>query len=199
MTALRYIVLIAAMTIFAGCAEEAPPRSVTEFMDNPNLLEAVLVRCRQNRNESRYEAECVNGREAVKLLEAEEDVNVSAQLEAESKRKRDALRRTQRAVAEARRRAAEGQKRREEAEYLAQFGELPPTEEPDVEEMTGNIPLAVIPETVNEQESASGETVDLPAAGSNAPVIETAPADEPPADLESIRDELSRRSDDGNQ
>ena len=51
MTALRYIVLIAAMTIFAGCAEEAPPRSVTEFMDNPNLLEAVLVRCRQNRNE----------------------------------------------------------------------------------------------------------------------------------------------------
>ena len=199
MKSLRHIVLIAALVSFVGCAEEVRPRSVTDFMDNGNLLEAVLVRCRQNRAESRYVAECVNAREAVKLLEAEEDRNRSVQLEAESQRKRDALRRTQTAVAEARRRSVEGQKRREEAEYLAQFGELPPSENAEGDAMSGNEPMAVIPETVNEQADTGGDVSELPATGSNAPVVDTAPVEEAPTDLDAIREELRRRDDDGNQ
>ena len=44
------------------------------------------------------------------------------ELEASSERKREALRRTQAAAAEARRREAEAEQVREEAAYLSQFG-----------------------------------------------------------------------------
>ena len=173
-------------------------------MDNPILLEAALVRCTQNRSETRYDSECINAREAVKLIEAEEEAKRREELEAQSKRKRDALRRTQQAAAEARRRAAEAQRQREEAAYLAQFGELPPSAEQGGGTGTGNEPIAVIPETVDAPpESGDGATPLLP-AGSNAPAVVTEPEPEPAAeeapanDLASIRDELKRRNNDGN-
>lgn len=200
MKVLRIIAPIAAMALLAACSEEAPPRTVSEFIEHPILLEAALVRCTQNRAESRYEAECVNAREAVMLTEAKEDSARREELEAQSKRKRDALRRTQRAAAEARRRAVEAQKRREEAAYLAQFGELPPPVDEEAEDASGNIPLAVVPEAADDGLTYSGGVSTLPEIGSNAPVMDTSPEDETASDLESIRDELRRRNDDeGNE
>lgn len=135
-----------AAVLLTACSEEPPPRSVEEFIANPVVLEAVMVRCSRNRAETRYEAECLNAREAVDRILAREKALRRAELEAESERKREALRRTQRAAAEARRRAAEAARLREEAEYLAQFGEvpaeLPPAEDPGP---AGNAPVAVIP------------------------------------------------------
>ena len=199
MKLLRITIPAAAVMLLAACAEEKQPRTVSQFIEHPILLEAALVRCTRNRAESRYDAECVNAREAVMLTEAQADSARRAELEAQSKRKRDALRATQRSRDEARRRVAEAHRQREEAEYLAQFGVLPPIEEPVTEELSGNVPLALIPEAEDRGATYSGEVGTLPDIGSNAPVMEIAPDEEPETDLESIRDELQRRNDERNK
>jgi hypothetical protein len=160
---------------------------VQEFLDDRILLEAAVVRCAQSRAETRYEAECVNARQAVSILEAREERERAALLEEQSQRKRDALRRTQEAAAEARRRAEEAERLRREAEYLAQFGELPPpgNEAEDAVETVGNVPGAVIPD---EPETA-------PATGSTENADATDGSDAPP-DLNAVREELRRRGED---
>ncbi len=199
-----------------ACDNEPPPRTVTEFMENPILLEAAVVRCAQNRAESRYDAECMNAREAVKIIEAREEASRRAGLEAESERKRQALRRTQQAAAEARRRAEEERRRREEAEYAAQFGE-PPPESAATDMADSNAPMAVLPapppaNTGQSIESPYDEApVDegsydapppvSPPASTSAPVAEAQPQQAEPetapdtTDLDAIREELKRRSD----
>jgi hypothetical protein len=178
------------LVLLAACAKEPPPVSVAEFMENPRLLEATMVRCGQNRSETKYEADCVNARDAINRLEAREKVAKRAELEAQSERKRQALRRTQQAAAEARRRAAEDRMLREQSEYLG------------VEE--GEIPEgAVLIETTEPPVDAGA------AAGGNAPGVEISPPEpevsdefiieEMPADaaqggdIDSIREELQRR------
>ena len=199
----RVTVLLGGLALVAGCAEPPPPRSVQEFVDNPLVLEAALVRCSRNRSETRYEAECVNAREANKIIAAREEAERRAEFEAQSERKRQALRRAQEAAAEARRRATEAQKRREEAAYLAQFGQLPPdTSEQEQQPGAGNVPIAVLPEPV--EDTAAGdngyrEPLSVsPSASSNAPVAEVEPEPEPeavaPRDLDEIREELKRRN-----
>lgn len=184
----------------AGCAPKEPPaRTTTEFVDNPMLLEAAMVRCQQNRQESRYDPECINAREAVKRIQAKEEETRRVELEARSERKRAALRRTQQAAAEARRRAEEAERLREEAEYLAQFGVLPPTDDHSDDDAIpeGNLPLAVIPEANEADDVAPArDAVVLPTDGANAPVAEPVPEEAPIGDLESIREELRRRNDD---
>lgn len=195
--------LLCGLSLLAACGKEAPPpRSVTEFVENPIMLEAAMVRCAQDRSKSRYDAECVNARAAVDRIQAKEEAAARAALEARSERKRAALRRTQEAAKEARRRAAEAQRQREEAEYLAQFGVPPPdgtaatAEEPLAE---GNLPIAAIPEAAEtpapeDALSYDGEADESAAVteGSNAPLMQTE-ADAAATDLESIRDELRRR------
>lgn len=210
----KALILLSAIAIaLAGCEREPPARTLTEFMDDPLLLEAALVRCTQNRAETRFSAECVNAREAVKIIEAREEAKRRAELEAQSQRKRDALRRTQQAAAEARRRVAEAEKERREQEYFELYGVMPP-EDDGADEAAGNVPMAVIPEATddlqgNTEEYDGDEYFEpLPAAGSNAPVVDAPPADTPPADeppaaddeaitdLDSIREELRRRNED---
>ena len=164
--------MLCGIGLLAGCSKEPPPRSVTEFVDNPMLLEAAMVRCSRDRAESRYEAECVNAREAVKRIAAKEEAEGRAELEARSERKRQALRQTQQAAAEARRRAEEAGRLRREAEYLAQFGVLPPADtEQDEETAAGNAPGVVIPERAEDEDALqSGES--LPRVdGANAPGV----------------------------
>lgn len=190
MKTLRLITGFTGMALLAACAKEPPPVSVVEFMENPRLLEATMVRCGENRSEMKYEGDCVNAREAINRLEAREKAARRAELEAQSERKRQALRRTQQAAAEARRRAAEKRRLREQAELLG-------VTEGEVPDGAG---------LVNEMESA----VDAPpAVGGNAPGVEISPPEpevsdefiieEIPADpaagsdLESIREELKRR------
>jgi hypothetical protein len=199
---LRFTSLLCGLVIISGCTEEVPPPSVQEFLDDPIALEAAVVRCGANRTETRYEAECVNARQAVSIIEARKDRERREAFEAESAAKRAALRRTQQAAAEARRRAEEAERLRREAEYLAQFGELPPPENEGAEvgEVAGgeaavNAPGAVLP-PAPEQPSAEAAESAPPSDGGNAPTVVT----EPPADLDAVREELRRRSEetDGN-
>jgi len=192
----RVSMLLCGFAVVVGCAEEPQPRSVMEFIENPIMLEAAVVRCAQNRSESRYVAECVNARQAVSIIEAKEERARRDRFEAQSDRKREALRRTQRAAAEARRRAAEAERRRKEAAYLAQFGELPPSEDGDsgVDEAAANAPSMVVPEAADDSGAGSAPVESVPASdGGNAPVSDS----EPSSDLEAIRDELRKRSEEG--
>jgi hypothetical protein len=198
----RSTILLCGFALLLGCAEEIAPPSVQDYLDDPISLEAAVVRCAANRSETRYNAECVNARQAISIIEAKEERDRRAAFEAESDRKRQALRRTQQAAAEARRRAEELEQRREEAEYLAQFGELPPREDPVTEPAikTTNAPSAVIPSaddtTGQSYEDANPyeETrpyEEMPASdGGNAPVAEPAPE----GDLDAVREELRRRT-----
>lgn len=194
----QMILSLCGIALLAACAKEPPPRTVTEFIENPLLLEAAMVRCSQDRSKYRYEAECVNARQAVARIQAREEAERQAELEASSERKRKALRRAQEAAAEARRRAAEAEKQRREAEYLAQFGVLPPPEDGAADEFKDdNLPIAVVPEAVDESRtSAAYEDAAPLVEGGNAPVPEPTPEAEPPSDLASIREELKRRNED---
>ncbi len=184
MTTTRLVIVCGSLSLLAGCAKELPPRTVGEFLENRILLEATMVRCGQDRNMSKYEAECVNAREAINLIATEEDKARRAELEAQSVRKRKALRRTQQAAAEARRRALEARRRREEAEYLRVFEIVPAGEgtEGAVPAGTDGAPGSV--QRIND----SSDVEQAPADGLQ-------PADDVTQDLESIRKELRRRQD----
>lgn len=179
---MRLTVLLLGIGLLAGCArDEPPPRTVTEFLDNPILLEAAMVRCSRDRRESRYDPECVNAREAVKRVQAREEEARRLELEARSENKRKALRRMQQAQEEARRRTEEAERLRQEAEYLAQFGVLPPSGDDSTEEAipAGNVPIAVVPEAGAEGVTAPPQVEAEPSvAGSNAPTIEIVPPEE---------------------
>ena len=188
----RLTSLLCGLFMLGGCTEEVPPRSVQDFLADPNSLEAAVVLCSQNRSQTRYDTECVNARQAISIMEAKEDRARRDAFEAESNKKRQALRRTQQATAEARRRSDEAAQRRREAEYLAQFGELPPAENGNVEidEAATNAPSAVIPAPDAEVTQLPGD--EQPATdGGNAPVAEPSP---PATDIDAVREELRKRS-----
>lgn len=197
----RLTTVLLGAALLAGCSEKEPPaRTVSEFVENPILLEAAMVRCSRDRRESRYDQECMNAREAVNRIEAKEEQMRREELEARSESKRRALRRMQEAQAEARRRAEDAERLRKEAEYLAQFGVLPPSDEGgDSEELPAtNAPIAVVPESGADEQSSEGYSQPLSAGdGANAPAARTEPeeeAQETPADLQDIREELRRRN-----
>lgn len=194
----RLTLLLPGFLMLVGCAEEPMPRSVSEFLENPMLLEAAMVRCSQDRAKTRYEPECVNARQAVDRIQAKEEAEAKADLEARSESKRAALRRTQAAAAEARRRAAAARREREEAEYLAQFGVLPQGEDTPADPLEqGNLPGAVVPEPETETPTNEGY-VEQPAAEPEQEIAPPVPENaETPTDLESIRDELRRRNEEG--
>ncbi len=171
-----------------GCAEESPPPTVDEFMRNSVLLDATMVRCSQNRSSSKYEADCVNAREAINRMALAEEKARRAELEAQSERKRRALRRAQEAAAQARRQAAEARRRRQEADYLSQFESAP-------DGATGGTaqPNPVPGETLAPDPA---EPLVEPAPviqPSSVPAPAPEPASEEGTDLESIRQELKRR------
>lgn len=176
------VVILAAL---AACTPEPPPRTVADFLDNPRLLEATMVRCAENRAELKYTAECLNAREAVDRIAAQEEAERRVELEAQSARKREALRRAQEAAAAARARAEEEARLREEAEYLGQF-----------EEVTEDTPV------VGGSGSAAGDPSTQPTAGS-APAADnsrtTSDPVPPPSDLGAVREELRQRQESGDQ
>ncbi len=173
-----------------GCAEEPPPPSVDEFMRNSILLEATMVRCGQNRSSTKYDAECVNAREAINRIARAEEAERRVELEEQSERKRRALRRTQEAAAEARRRAAEAEQRRREAAYLSQFGSPQPG---DAEGQPSTVPVqdgtAALPPAAEDTAPVAPVQDALPPPEEQAAEPEQAP----PSDIGSIREELKRR------
>lgn len=171
------------LLLLGACAEEVPPISAAEFIENPRLLEATMVRCGQNRAQSKYVAECVNAREAVNKLEAAAERERRESLEQQSERKRQALRRTQEAAAEARRRAMEEQRRREEEEYL--FGGTAPGD-------VATPPPSANPQPMDNAPSAIVEPASELPSNSPPPAVDE-PVDAPATDLGAIREELKRR------
>ena len=170
------------LILLAGCAEEAPPVSANQFMQNPRLLEATMVRCARNRSETKYDAECVNARDAVNRLEAASEPERRQQLEAQSERKRQALRRTQEAAAEARRRRLEAQRLREEAEYLGLFEEVPAGDE-----------AGQLNAPNNGQAMPANSSESVPQTGEAARSTDGDIQPQTASDLNSIREELKRR------
>ncbi len=170
--------LLCGIVLLASCVEERRARTVTEYLDDPILLEAAMISCGRNRAESRYETECINARQAVSILEARQERVRSSDLEAQSERKRRALRRTQQAAAEVRRRAQVAERERTEAEYLAQFGELAPVEDSDAtsNEAAANAPTVIIPDARQDLRENRPTGDVLPATdGGNAPIAEKEP------------------------
>ncbi len=171
---LHTICSVCGLIFLAACAEEQPPVSVSQFMGNPRLLEATMVRCARNRSETKYDAECLNARDAVNRQEAASERERREQLEAQSESKRQALRRTQEAAAEARRRRLEAQRLKEEAEYLGLFEEVPATTE------TG-------------QAMPANGSATMPETGEVARSIDGDVAPQTGTDLNAVREELRRR------
>jgi hypothetical protein len=192
------ILLFCGLGLMSACEEEQPVRSASEFVENPMMLEAAMVRCSMDRDQTRYDAECINARQAVAQIEAKEEEARRAEFDARSESKRQALRRTQEAAAKARSRAAAAEELRKEAEYLAQFGVAPAADMPlpETEAATGNSPLAVIPD-VSAADISPTVSGDISAAvdGGNAPVADdqTPPQQSAPG-LDSLGGELQPRN-----
>ena len=196
------VVLLAA--VLGACAKEPPPpHSVDEFVENSILLEATMVRCAQDRSKMKYEADCLNAREAVNRIAKAKEEERKKELEAQFERKRRALRRTQEAAAQARRQAAEEQRRREEAEYLGIYEVIPGDESGQAgssdpaAQAESNAPAAAIEPNAPAAAVESG----TPAAQIDPPSMELdagAAADTSATDIDAVREELRRRQDGGN-
>jgi len=152
-----------------------------------------MVRCAQDRSQKKYDAECVNAREAANRLATREEEARRKELEAQFERKRRALRRTQEAVAEARRRAEEERRRREEEEYLGIYAPAG-TEDGTVAQASGDSRTVPPPPIQGQlQGNQPGMVVESPSSDA---VTETPEASG--GDINAIREELKRRQDDGN-
>jgi hypothetical protein len=193
------VAAICVLAALAACGKEPPPRSVSEFMEDPILLEATMVRCGEDRDQTRYDAECINARDAVGRIAAARELARRQELEAQSERKRQALRRAQQAAAEARQRAQEAEQRREEARYFGEFEPLPPGDEPSE---TGEIPERDRDDNPDDSPQAAAEAppdaTELPSNSNVPPGPDAASgtgADVGHTSLEEVREELTRRQD----
>jgi len=106
-------------------------------MEDPIAMEATIIRCNSDREGRRYDQECVNAREAVRITEAIEQRARREALEEQSERKLQALRKARDAADAALRRAEQERKRLEEEEYLRQFEE--PAEDESLDGTTASL------------------------------------------------------------
>lgn len=107
-----------ALGSLAGCGEEPLPPSVAELIENPVLLDATMVRCLEQHERTSYAPECINAREAAEQLAVVGENARQEDLEAQSARKREALRHAQELADAANQQAVRRAKEREAAEYL---------------------------------------------------------------------------------
>lgn len=111
---------LAAILPLAACGEP-PPRTLQEFLNDPVLLEATLLRCRQEGDAARSDPNCENARRAAARLAAEAEATRRAEREAASQRVREERRRREEAEAEARRRTEDAARRADEEAYEASW------------------------------------------------------------------------------
>lgn len=155
-----------------------------------------MVRCGQDRSATRYDAECMNARDAVGRIAAASEQARREELEAQSEQKRQALRRARQAAEEMRRRAQEAEQRRKEAEYYGEFEPLPPGDE------ASEYPDASRPEPIDSdvgtlpEPSVEGSPAGLPVSDGLPPEPDArtgSGADVGDASPEEVREELRRR------
>lgn len=194
MNLLRLTTALLVASLLSACAkEEIPPISVAEFMADAILLEATVVRCAHDRSATKYEAECVNAREAGNRIASNDRKDRSKELEAQSARKRQALRRTQQAATEARRRATEARRQREADEYLGIYQVVPGSGSTG-QDLNGGV--------VTAQQTQRSEVLPGNQPGVVVSPIAQEESDDPaagqPTDIDSIREELRRRQEASN-
>lgn len=114
--AIRPAALLMAAIGLAACEAEAP-RSYSEYLEDPIAREATLLRCNSSRDASRGDAECINAKRAAAALAAHNDAEKRRRFEAESERKRAALRERIAARQAAERQQLTEMKRRADAAY----------------------------------------------------------------------------------
>ena len=118
----------------------------------------------------------MNARQAVSIVEAREERVRRQELERQSERKREALRRTQEAAAEARRIAAEEERRRQDTELLGQYEDVTSSSDEPEHLPDGNVPGAVVPAAGSDSTPLLDAGEIAPAAdGGNAPTAEIPP------------------------
>ena len=192
MNALRHTIAFALICLLGACAKEPPPPiSVSDFVNDPNLLEATMVLCAQDRSKTKYDAECVNARDAANRLASSDREDRRKELEAQSERKRKALRRTQQAATEARRRADAARRQREQDEYLGLYEAVPAEGGSALQGTTGYVESQPAQRADVLQGNEPGASISQPE--DEAPIEDRPPA--PPTDINSIREELKRRQD----
>jgi len=194
MNLLRLTTALLVASLLSACArEEIPPISVAEFMSDAILLEATVVRWAHDRSATKYEAECVNAREAGNRIASNDRKDRSKELEAQSARKRQALRRTQQAATEARRRATEARRQREADEYLGIY-QIVPGSGSTGQDLNGGV--------VTAQQTQRSEVLPGNQPGVVVSPIAQEESDDPaagqPTDIDSIREELRRRQEASN-
>jgi len=200
------VAAICVLAALAACGKESPPPSVQEFMEDPILLEATMVRCGQDRAATRYDAECINARDAVDRIAAAREQARRQEFEAQSEQKRQALRRAQQAAADARRRAQEAERRREEARNFGEFEPLPPGDEASEtvdapERDRDDSPDGAPPDSAVEA-PPDGAATELPSSMNSQPEPDAASGTDAEVgdnadntSLEEVREELRRRQD----
>ncbi len=115
-SAIRPAALLMVAIGLAACEAEAP-RSYSEYLEDPIAREATLLRCNSSRDASRGDAECINAKRAAAALAAQNDAEKRRRFEAESERKRAALRERIDARQAAERQQLTEMKRRASAAY----------------------------------------------------------------------------------
>jgi len=143
-------IFLVAVLAAAGCAKEAPPTSVDEFVQDRVMLDATLARCDLERSDTFDDRNCVNARRAVERLWREQEELNADLLERESERKLQALREQRERedrLAE-QRRLEEQQSEQQELYQGLDFTAAPETS-PDTQDEQQTAPLPEDPEPDN--------------------------------------------------
>jgi hypothetical protein len=125
--AARYCLIGAFVALLVACAEEPPPRTFADFMEDRIAREGTLARCNANREATLYDIECASARRAAAAIALRQERDRREALEAESERKlaamRDEVARRERAQREAEIAAEAAEKAAYEALWRASAAE----------------------------------------------------------------------------
>lgn len=99
------VLLLGLYALLAGCVNEPPPRSFTEFMEDRFAREGTLVRCNADRTATANDPECINARRAAAALAAQDDEAQRERRDAQSEARLLAARQREAVQQEAQRRA----------------------------------------------------------------------------------------------
>jgi hypothetical protein len=132
-------VLLGLSAVLAGCVNEPPPRSFTEFMEDRFAREGTLVRCNEDRTATANDPECINARRAAAALAAQDDAAQRERRDAQSEARLLAARQRQATQQEAERRAEAAAQVEAQLAYESQWEEEPVSELPPIETGAGEV------------------------------------------------------------
>src|SRR5690606_20210555 len=115
-----------AVTLLAAC-EGPKPRSFNDFLTDSLAREGALARCNQDRDANLRDVECANARRAAAAVAVQQERERREQLDRESERKLDEIRRLVALQQQREREAAEAAAAAAEAVYDLQWLESQPS------------------------------------------------------------------------